>query len=197
MGKRDRLHDLEVLVVGIEDMISRDVVRSLVEDGAIVTAAAGDERTLAHLQRDLGLFRTAVNIAQIDLSSASEMRLFADNLRAQGKLPHIVICCRSRPPLPTLHALSQLQPSLLLDALPPARTWLGRAVAGLNAPTLPGLLERARRPGLFDADAGQRRVVISRHVFTVTRWDAAPGKVPARRPATKPSRASPPAWVAS
>src|ERR1700722_7333157 len=100
MESRSRLDHLEVLVVGIEELISRDVIRALVAERAIVTAAARDERSLTHLQRDLGLYRTAVNIAPIDLFSGSEMRLFADNLRGQHKLPHLVVCCSVRNPSP-------------------------------------------------------------------------------------------------
>lgn len=195
-ARRGSLHDLEVLVVGIEDMISREVVRSLVAEGAAVTAAAGDERSLAHLQRDLGLYRTTVNIAQIDLFSASEMVLFADNLRGQRKLPHIVICCRARPPFPTPHALLYLQPSLALQAARPG-AWFGRAVAGLNTPSLPALLKRPQRPGLFGPKASPQRVLISGYLFTLCRWDASPPSGLVRRPTSNPTLTSSSAGAAS
>lgn len=189
-ARRGSLHDLEVLVVGIEDMISREVVRSLVEAGAAVTAAAGDEPSLAHLQRDLGLYRTTVKIAQIDLFSASEMVLFADNLRGQQKLPHIVICCRARPPFPTPHVLSFLQPSLVLQAIPRPGAWFSRAVAGLNTPSLAMLLKRSQRPGLFDPKTSPQRVLIAGHLFTLCRWNSSPTPGPVRRRTSNANLAS-------
>jgi NAD(P)-dependent dehydrogenase (short-subunit alcohol dehydrogenase family) len=175
MENRGRLDDLEILVVGIEDLISRDVVRALVAERAIVTAAASNEETLAQLQRDLELYRTRVNIAPIDLFSSAEMRLFADNLRSRRKLPHLVVCCHARNPRPTALALSFLQPSLVLDALPIATTRLGRALATLTIPTLPDLLERTRRRGLFSPDMGPQRVSIADYAFTLRRWEDAGG----------------------
>jgi hypothetical protein len=171
---RGGLDNLEVLLVGVEALLSRDVARALVADGAIVTAAAGDEQSLVHLQRDLGLYHTTVNIAPIDLFSSSEMQLFADNLRGQRRLPHLIVCCNARRPYPAALALSLLQPSLVLDALPLAATRLGRAVASLNLPALPTLLETSRRPRLFDPETGPQRVLIGGHVFVARRWDGAP-----------------------
>jgi len=178
---RSRLDHLEVLVVGVEELISRDVVRALVADGAIVTAAARDERSLAHLQRDLGLYRTAVNIAAIDLFSSSEMGLFADNLRGQHRLPHLVVCCSLRNPSPAALALSLLQPSLVLDVMPAPATRLGRAVATLNIPSLPALLDRPWRHGLFGPDRNPQRVLIASHLFALRRWEPASERAPPRR----------------
>lgn len=170
MESRGRLDDLEIVVVGIEDLISRDVVRALVAEGAVVTAAASDEQALAQLQRDLELYRTRVDLAPIDLSSSSEMRLFADNLRSRRKLPHLVVCCDARNPRPAAPALAWLQPSFILDALPVAATRLARVLATLTIPTLPDLLERTRRRGLFNPDMGPQRVSIAAYPFTFRRW---------------------------
>jgi hypothetical protein len=190
MRNLGRLHEIEVLVVGIEEMTSRDVVRSLVADGASVTAAGGDEAQLDHLQRDLALYRTKVKVAQIDLASLSEMGLFADNLRGQGRLPHIIVCCQPQPRFTLSESLALLKPSLVLHALPLTGARLGRAVANLNIPSLPDLLERGRGPGLFDPDRGPQRVVISRHAFMLRRWDSASGQGSARMSAAN-SRCDP------
>jgi hypothetical protein len=181
MESEHGLDHLEVLVVGIEELISRDVIRALVAERAIVTAAARDERSLAQLQRDLGLYRTAVNVAAIDLSSGPEMRLFADNLRGLKRLPHLVVCCSDRSPSQAALALAVLQPSLVLDVLRSPATRLGRAVATLNTPTLPALLDRSRRRGLFDPDRGPQRVLIASHLFNLRRWEAEPERTPQRR----------------
>jgi len=190
MESQDRLDGLEVLVVGVDDLISRDVICALVTEGATVTAAAGDEFSLHRLQRDLGLYRTTVNIAHIDLLSSSEMRLYADNLRGQRKLPHLVVCCRAKSPSPSALALSFLQPSLVVHALPQARTRLGRAIAALNLPSLPALLARGRRGGLFDPHTEPKRVLISNHVFTLRRWEGSPGRAPTRRGGPSGDRAT-------
>ena len=144
MERVGRLADLEVLVVGVEQLISRDVLCELVADGASVTAAAREDRALEHLQRDLGLYRTSVEVAHIDLFSASEMRLFADNLRAQRRLPHLIICCRPDGGRLTALAGPLLQPSLVLDATPSTANRLGRAMAAMHIPSLSTLLAHGR-----------------------------------------------------
>lgn len=171
MENRGRLDDLEILVVGIEDLISRDVIRALVAEDAVVTAAASDEESLAQLQRDLELYRTRANTAVIDLYSCSEMRLFADNLRSRRKLPHLVVCCHAQDRRPAALALTFLQPSFVLDALPVATTRLGRVLATLTIPTLPDLLDGTRRRGLFDPDMGPQRVSIGAYAFIFRRWE--------------------------
>ena len=181
---RSRLDGLKVLVVGIEELISRDVVRSLVADGAIATAAS-DERAVARLQRDLGVYRTTVSAAPVELYSPSEMRLFAANLRGLGALPHLIVCCCRGGECPTAIAAPLLEPTLVLHAAPRARSWLGRLAANFASPTLPALLERR---GLFNPAVGPRRVRIGAHLFVLNRWDSA--RAPARR--VRPSGDRPP-----
>jgi hypothetical protein len=175
------LVDLRVLIVGIEDLTSRDVIRALVADGAIVMAAACDESALASLQRDLGLYRTTIELAPIDLFSSSEMQLFADNLRAQHKLPHIIVCCLTGSPQLTLLTAPFLQPSLLLDALPQGATRLGRAIASMNSPSLAAWLERGRRRTLLFSGSRPQRVQIAGCVFGFRRWQAHADNAAARR----------------
>jgi NAD(P)-dependent dehydrogenase (short-subunit alcohol dehydrogenase family) len=177
----DRLHGLRILVLGVDAPISRDVVRAIVAEGALVTAAAADERVLARLQRDLGVYRTTADIACIDLASPSEMRLFAINLEGLGKLPHLIVCCCAAAACPMPLASARLQPSFDLHVLPRVQARLGRALASLVAPPLPLLLERAERRGLFDVDAGPRRVMIAGHVFGFCRWVAPTARPPAPR----------------
>jgi hypothetical protein len=180
MKKGERLTDLEVLVVGVEQLISRDVLCALVADGASVTAAAREDRVLDRLQRDLGLYRTSVDVAHIDLFSASEMRLFADNLRAQRRMPHLIICCRPNGGRLTALAGPLLQPSLMLDA-PPVVTRLRRAVAAMHVPSLSTLLTHGRLPTLFYPQASGRRVLVGGHVFGLRRWESA-AVIPMRSP---------------
>lgn len=176
---RSRLDGLKVLIVGIEALISRDVVRSLVADGAHATAAS-DARAVSSLQRDLGVYRTTVAAAPLELSSPSEMRLFAENLKGLGALPHLIVCCcqngRQGEACPTSLAAPWLEPTLVLHAEPRPRSWLAHAAARLSAPSLPAALERR---GLFNPAAGPRPVRIGPHLFVLSRWEPPP---PARRP---------------
>ena len=181
MERDGRLANLEVLVVGVEQLISRDVLCELVADGASVTAAAREDHVLDHLQRDLGLYRTSVGVAHIDLFSASEMRLFADNLRALRRLPHLIICCRPNGRRLTALAGPLLQPSLMLDAPPPAASRLGRAVAAMHIPSLSALLTHGRRRTLFCPQASGRKVLVGGHLFGLRRWEGA-AVVPIRSP---------------
>lgn len=172
---RNRLDGLKVLVVGIEELISRDVVRCLVADGALATAAS-DEHAVLRLQRDLGVYRTTVGAAPVALFDASEMRLFAANLRGLGALPHLIVCCCRGGDCPTDIAAPLLEPTLTLHAAPKARSWLGRIAARLASPTLAAVLERR---GLFNPAAGPRRVRIGAHLFVLNRWEAP--RAPTRR----------------
>ena len=182
-----RLGGLQVLVTGIRTLISRDVVHLLVAEGAKVTAADGDEGVLTRLQRDLGLYRTTADFAPIDLFSASEMRLFAANMQGLGRLPHLVVCCCGGDACPAALASSLLQPSLVLHALPCADTGLRRAVAGMRVPSLPDLLERGRRRGVFDPRAWPRRASIAGHLFGLHRGVAPPERPPGGRARSPPS----------
>jgi len=171
MPSGGRLIDLEVLVVGIEDWTSRDVIRALVAEGAIVTAAACEEAALASLQRDLSLYRTTIKLAAINLFNSSEMRLFAENLQGQQSLPHLIVCCRPASPQLTLLTARLLQPSLVLDALPQAVTGLGRAIASIKTASLAAWLERGRRRSLFGANTRPRQVRIAGCIFEFRRWE--------------------------
>ena len=84
---------LQVLVTGVDAVIARDVARLVAGDGASVMAADADIGRLARLQRDLGLFRTEIETAQVDLASPAEVRLWEESLSAFGRLPHVMICC--------------------------------------------------------------------------------------------------------
>ncbi len=169
-----RLDGLQVLVTGVEALMSRDVVHLLVAEKARVTAADCDEGVLARLQRDLGVYRTTVSTASIDLFSKAEMRLFAANMQGLGLLPHLIVCCCGRAPCPAALAAALLQPSLVLHTEPRAGAGLQRVVAGLNLTSLPDLLERSRRKGRFDPRAWPKRVSIAGHVFCLHRSEGPP-----------------------
>jgi NAD(P)-dependent dehydrogenase (short-subunit alcohol dehydrogenase family) len=155
------LEGLQVLVTGIDALISRGVVQALVAEKALVTAVDGDPRILERFQRDIALYRTESNIAAIDLFSGSEMRLFAENLQSLGRLPHLVVCCCDGGGCPAVLAAAALRPSLVLHALAASGGGLLRAFAALGVPNLPNLLEPGRRKGVFDTHGGPRRVAPS------------------------------------
>lgn len=186
------LEGLQVLVTGIEALISRGVARALVAEKALVTAVDGAPRILERFQRDLGLYRTTANVAAIDLFNASEMRLFAENLQSLGRLPHLVVCCCAGGACPAALAVDVLQPSLVLHALPIGGARLLRAFAAMGVPSLTNLLEPDRRKGVFHTRGGPRRVSISGHLFSLRRGEepSAPASTPppSARPISRAAR---------
>jgi short chain dehydrogenase len=91
------LEKLHVLVTGVDAAIARDVARLVAGEGASVIAADRDAAKLSRLERDLGLFRTRIETAAVDLGSQAEVRLWNESLAAFGRLPHVMICCCGSP----------------------------------------------------------------------------------------------------
>ncbi len=91
------LEKLHVLVTGVDAAVARDVARLVAGEGAIVIAADRDAGKLSRLERDLGLFRTRIETAAVDLGSQAEVRLWNESLAAFGRLPHLMICCCGSP----------------------------------------------------------------------------------------------------
>ena len=91
------LEKLQVVVTGVDAAIARDVARLVVDEGASVIAADRDPARLARLERDLGLYRTRIETAPVDLGSQAEVRLWEESLAAFGRLPHVMICCCGSP----------------------------------------------------------------------------------------------------
>ncbi|HWF78413.1 MAG TPA: SDR family NAD(P)-dependent oxidoreductase [Caulobacteraceae bacterium] len=91
------LEKLQVVVTGVDAAIARDVARLVAGEGASVIAADRDLARLARLERDLGLYRTRIETAQVDLGSHAEVRLWEESLAAFGRLPHVMICCCGLP----------------------------------------------------------------------------------------------------
>jgi hypothetical protein len=187
---------LQVLMTGVDAAIARDVARMIVSEGGIVVAADKDEAKLARLERDLGLYRASIETAQIDLSSAAEVRLWEGALSAFDRLPHLMICCcsaaagrRSRPATcaaetqPTDVALSEhrgrhcpavlaervLQPTLFLHAEALRHSAFDRAIAVIRHPTLRGVLARTPARGVFNPAGQIPYVRIASQVYSVCR----------------------------
>lgn len=186
------LEGLNVLVTGAEASLSRDVVRVFSDLGAAVMAADADSRRLIRLERDVALYRALVETAPINLASSSELRLFEDNLRLLGKLPHVMICCCpahktnpvgvGRQPTGKGHngcvgrlAAQILQPSLFLHVEPNRSGAIGRALSVLTHPTLLAVLGRKPGRGIFNPEASTPFVRIASHIFSLRRqMDGAP-----------------------
>jgi hypothetical protein len=186
--RRNRLKDVQVLLTGAASKITCDVVRQLTREDAQVTVADQSEPVLARLQRDLGLFRTPVKTAHVDLMNYTEMRLFADNLRALGALPHLIICCCDGMDCPARLAASLLQPSLFVHALPIARWRLLGMVDALSIPSLPHLLDQRRARGMLPLQDRSRRVSIAGHPFSVDRCLHPPEPDPEPRASSRSGR---------
>ncbi len=190
------LESLHVLITGVEVSLSRDVVRLFTAQGASVMAADNDMAKLARLDRDVSLYRARVETALINTGSASELRLFDENLRLLGKLPHLMICCcaahgparsgglrsvrtaevsaKPRPACAGALAAQILQPSLFLHVEPSLARFaglgvLGRALSALAYPTLLAVLERKPGRGIFNPDAFVPYVRIASHVYSLQR----------------------------
>jgi hypothetical protein len=187
-SRGDRLKGVQVLLTGAAAPITCDVVRLLVREEAVVTAADQSERVLARLQRDLGLYRTAVKTAHVDLLSYTEMRLFTENLQGLGALPHLIVCCCDGRDCPAGLAASLLQPSLFIHALPIARWRLLRVVDTLSIPSLPQLLDQRRTRSMLPLREGPRRVSIAGHPFSVDRCAHPPEPVPEPQASTRADR---------
>lgn len=176
------LVSLNVLVTGVEASLSRDVVRLFSGQGASVMAADADARKLGRLERDVSLYRACVEAAPINTASVSELRLFEENLRLLGKLPHVMICCcpahKARRQVGTAKssavcagalAAQILQPSLFLHLEPNRAGLLGRALSVLAHPTLLAVLERKPGRGIFNPDAFTPYVRIASHIYSLRR----------------------------
>jgi NAD(P)-dependent dehydrogenase (short-subunit alcohol dehydrogenase family) len=208
----DKLH---VMVTGVDTAIARDVVRLLVAEGASVIAADRDAEKLARLDRDVGLYRTRVETAAIDLSNISEIRLWETSLRAFNRLPHLMVCCCGSPACATVAktsgarrhlsdvALSEhksrncpaavaervLAPTLFLHAEPLRRSAFDRALSVLRHPTLRGVLERGPGRGVFSPESVTPYVRIASHVYSMRRQ--LDGDAPARLRLSPPTADAP------
>jgi len=187
---------LQVLMTGVDAAIARDVVRLIVAEGGHVVAADKEAARLARLERDLGLYRTSIETAQIDLGNQAEVRLWEASLGALGRLPHLMICCcgsRAKQPsrptrphqmihpedvslsehrardCPALIAERVLRPALFLHAEPMRRTAFDRALAVVRHPTLHGVLARAPGRGVFNPASLIPYVRIASHVYSMRR----------------------------
>ncbi len=193
------LEQLQVVVTGVDAAIARDVARLVVAEGASVIAADRDPARLARLERDLGLYRTRVETAPVDLGSQAEVRLWEASLAAFGRLPHVMICCCGspapatatsaprakaargrqpddvtlsegrRPRCPATIAERVLQPTLFLHAEPTRRSVFDRALAVLRHPTLRGLLERAPGRSVFSPEQQVPYVRIASQLYSLRR----------------------------
>lgn len=155
------LDKLQVLVTGVDAALARDVARLVAAEGASVLAADRDAARLERLERDLGLFRTRIETAPVDLASQAEVRLWGESLSAFGRLPHVMICCcglpastRSQPGkaarAPTARAASRAEPDDV--ALSQAR----------RARCPAEIAERLLKPALFLHAEPTRRSVFDR-----------------------------------
>jgi len=190
------LEKLHVLVTGVDAAIARDVVSLLAQDGASVIAADREPEALDRLQRDIGLYRAEISVAQVELAAPSEVGLWEASLAAFGRLPHLMICCcaaaaghpaaadpddastqpddvalRERSNGGCLAAVAErlLRPALFLHAEPLRRSAFDRALAVLRHPTLRGVLERSPGRGLFNPSVAIPYVRIASHLYALRR----------------------------
>ena len=191
----NHLAGLKLMVAGFSAAASREVICSLLAAGAEV-AGVGDEAETVQLQRDIGLYGLAVRGLPIDLSSASEVRLFAANLRARNDLPHIIVCCCPDGEQCRSSVLcAQLSPPLFLHLITRRCAHLVERLLDLGTRDLRSII---RHRLIFGRGAPIRRAMIGRNRFTLELRNQC--RSPARRPSSgvgrssrhRPSRATPP-----
>ena len=190
------LEKLHVLVTGVHAAVARDVVRLLAQDGGRVIAADRDPDALDRLACDIGLYRTEIEVAQVDLGAPSEVKLWEATLAAFERRPHLMICCCGSPAhhlsasarrdsaaAPDDVALSEqsdgrclaavaeriLRPALFLHAEPLRHSAFNRALAVLRHPTLRGVLERSPGRGLFNPSSAIPYVRVASHLYALRR----------------------------
>lgn len=174
-----RLDGLKIMVVGLGDHVSREVIGALHREGAKVTVT-GVANEVELLRRDLELTGAQASLAPLETIDATEARLLADELRALGQLPSVVVCCSAGVDVQAALLIQALQPTLALhlDKTAPtgSRPFAGRALADL-----------LDDPGLFDTSRTLSRVRLGARLFQVRRRDHVFAARAARRPATHPS----------
>jgi len=193
------LDRLQVMVTGVDAAIARDIVRLAVAEGASLIAADADATKLARLERDVGLYRTQLETAHVNLASQGEVALWEGSLRAFGRLPHLLICCCNSPACPRAPSklsaravrasapsdvtLSEfkghdcpailvnqmLRPTLFLHAEPLRRTAFNRAISVLRHPTLRGVLDPAPGHGVFNPETAIPYVRIASRPYSIRR----------------------------
>lgn len=150
---------LQVLVTGVDAALARDVARLVAAEGASVRAADRDPARLARLERDLGLYRTPIETAPIDLASQVEVRLWEESLSALGRLPHVMICCCGLPASARPHRRNAGPAS---DSSAP-RTAPDVALSEARRRRCPAeIAERLLKPALFLHAEPTRRSVFNR-----------------------------------
>jgi hypothetical protein len=162
----NRPSGLKLMVTGLAAAASREVICALLAVGMDVSCI-GDEAETAQLQRDLGLYGLAVRTLPIDLGSASEVRLFATNLRACNDLPHIIVCCCAggeQCPSPVLSA--HLSPPLFLHLITRGCSPVIERLLDIGTPDLQSII---RRRLIFSRGPPIRRAMIGRNAFALER----------------------------
>lgn len=166
-----RLDGLKVMVLGLGDHVSREVVCTLSRQRAKVTVA-GDAGEVELIARDLELLGPVAALAPLDAIDATEARLMADNFRALGQLPSVIVCCGPDVDPAASVLVHALQPTLALHLI---RTLHGAsapapAAAAFGARSLSALLDD---PGLFDPARPLSKVRLGASLFHVRRREAA------------------------
>jgi hypothetical protein len=175
-----RLDGLKVMVLGLDDHISREVVCALSRQRAKVTAV-GDAGEVELLRRDLELLGARATLAPLETIDATEARLMADNLRALGQLPNVIVCCRPSADAPASVLVQALRPTLALH-LAQTRPARGVRALGAGASTTRSLAALLDDPGLFDPTRTLSRVRLGGRLFDVRRREPALAARAAPRP---------------
>lgn len=175
-----RLDGLKVMVLGLGDHVSREVVCTLSRQKAKVTVV-GDAGEVELMRRDLELLGAVATLAPLERIDATEARLIADNFRALGQLPNVIVCCGPDVDAAASVLVRALQPTLALHLIK-TRPGAGAAAVGVGALGVGALgvgafaarsLAALRDdPGLFDPARTLSKVRLGARLFHVRRREA-------------------------
>jgi hypothetical protein len=167
------------------------VVCALSHQKAKVTVVGGAGE-VELMRRDLELLGAVVTLAPLERIDATEARLVADNLRASGQLPSVVVCCGPGIDAAATVLVKALQPTLELQLIK-TRPGAGAGVfgvVGFGARSLAALLDD---PGFFDPARPLSQVRLCDHLFHVRRREHVFAAPAARRESGRPTEPSMPA----
>jgi hypothetical protein len=186
-----RLDGLKVMVLGLGDHVSREVVWTLSRQKAKLTVV-GDAAEVELMSRDLELLGVVATPAPLEAIDATEAQLMADHFRALGQLPNVIVCCSSDADAAVSVLLQALQPTLTLQlrTARPGPSAAGLAPGACAARSFAALLDD---PGLFDPARPLPKVRLGARLFDVRRREPVFAAPAARRRTGRPAERSKPA----
>jgi hypothetical protein len=152
----------------------------------------GDAGEVELMRRDLEVLGAAAALAPLETVDATEARLMADNFRALGQLPNVIVCCGPVVDAAASALVQALQPTLALHLIK-TRPGASAAVSAAGAFAVRSLAALLDDPGLFDPARSLSKVRLGARLFHVRRREHAFAARAPRRQTGRPAKLSKPA----